>query len=132
MTNKLEMFRCEVCGNVIEVVLSGGGELVCCSKPMTLMIAKEHDLGEEKHVPSLEVIGEEKIVRIGDLPHPMEENHYIQFIEVISNDHKWVKRKYLSPNEAAEMSFKCKCNNGFEAFENCNVHGFWSKKFKGE
>ncbi len=132
MTNKLDIFKCNVCGNIVEVVLSGGGELVCCNEPMELLKAKTTDSASEKHVPFLEENGEEKIVRIGSTPHPMEEGHYIQFIEVISKDHKWVKRKYLNPNEQPEMKFRCKCENKFDAFGHCNLHGLWVNKFEGE
>lgn len=129
MTNKLDMFKCSVCGNIVEVVISGGGELVCCNKPMELLIPKDHDLMEEKHVPILEVTDEEKIIRVGEVPHPMEESHYIEFIEVISKDKVWVKRKYLKPHQAPEMHFKCECKEGFSAVEYCNLHGFWGNEF---
>ena len=62
----------------------------------------------------------------------MTDEHYIQFIEVISKDHKWVKRKYLSPGEEPEMKFRCKCENKFSAIENCNIHGLWGNNFEGE
>ncbi len=132
MTNKLDIFKCNVCGNIIEVVLSGGGKLVCCNQPMELLKPKTADTTTEKHVPVLEENGEEKLIRIGSTPHPMEDEHYIQFIEVISKDHKWVKRKYLKAHEQPEMKFKCKCENKFDAFELCNIHGLWENKFEGE
>ena len=132
MTNKLDIFKCNICGNIIEVVLSGGGELVCCSQKMELLTPKTADMSLEKHVPVLDENGEEKTVRTGSTPHPMTDEHYIQFIEVISKDHKWVKRKYLSPGEEPEMKFRCKCENKFSAIENCNIHGLWGNNFEGE
>ncbi len=132
MTNKLDIFKCNVCGNIVEVVISGGGELVCCSQKMEHLVPKQHEETAEKHVPVLEQNGEEKIVRVGSMPHPMTEEHHIQFIEVISKDHKWVKRKYLSAGEEPEMKFKCKCEHKFSAIENCNLHGLWGNDFKEE
>lgn len=129
MTNKLDLFRCNICGNIVEVVLSGGGTLVCCGEDMKLLEPKEHDMGEEKHVPVLETQNNEQIIRIGSVPHPMIEEHYIQFIEVISKDNKWVKRKYLFPGEEPQMKFSCGCEKGFDAIEYCNIHGLWGNKF---
>lgn len=132
MTNKLDIFKCNVCGNIVEVVLSGGGELVCCNQPMELVVPKTSVESGEKHIPVLEENGDDKTVRVGSMPHPMEDEHYIQFIEVISKDQKWVKRKYLHPHEQPEMKFKCKCDKKFDAFAHCNLHGLWGNKFEGE
>ena len=132
MTNKLDIFKCNVCGNIVEVVLSGGGELVCCNQPMELVVPKTSVESGEKHVPVLEENADDKTVRVGSAPHPMEDGHYIQFIEVISKDQKWVKRKYLHPHEQPEMKFKCKCDKKFDAFAHCNLHGLWKNKFEGE
>ena len=132
MTNKLDIFKCNVCGNIVEVVLSGGGELVCCNQPMELVVPKTSMESGEKHIPVLEENGDDKTVRAGSMPHPMEDEHYIQFIEVISKDQKWVKRKYLHPHEQPEMKFKCKCDKKFDAFAYCNLHGLWENKFEGE
>lgn len=129
MTQKLELYKCEICGNVVEVVLCGEGELVCCNQPMNLLTPKTKDMGEEKHVPVLEEHDREKMVRVGQIPHPMTQEHYIQFIEVISKDKIWVKRKYLSPNEQPEMKFTCDCENKFDAVEFCNIHGLWGAEF---
>lgn len=132
MTNKLDIFKCNVCGNIVEVVLSGGGELVCCNQPMELVVPKTSVESCEKHIPVLEENRDDKTVRVGSMPHPMEDEHYIQFIEVISKDQKWVKRKYLHPHEQPEMKFKCKCDKKFDAFAHCNLHGLWENKFEGE
>ncbi len=135
MTNKLDIFKCDVCGNIIEVVIPGYGELVCCNKPMRHLVAQSVDEGLEKHVPVLEKNEDgQKVIRVGSQPHPMEENHYIQFIEIVSNDRKHVKRKYLLPHDEPQMKLKCTCKNngGFEVIEYCNIHGLWGNKFEGE
>lgn len=126
MTNKLELYKCSICKQIVEVVLPGYGTLVCCDKDMDLMVANTVDASTEKHVPVIEVEGEEKTIRIGQTPHPMEDAHYIQFIEVISNDDRYVKRKYLFPHEEPMMKLKCKCEDGIKARELCNIHGLWS------
>lgn len=126
MTKKLELYKCDICKNIVEVVLEGEGTLVCCNESMTLMKANTTDASSEKHVPVIEEKGEEKTVRVGLTPHPMEDGHYIQFIEVISNDEKYIKRKYLHPHEEPMVRFKCECAEGFGARELCNLHGLWA------
>lgn len=128
MTNKLEMYKCDVCGNLIEVVLPGNGELVCCDKPMILLEANTVDAATEKHVPVFEKRGEELDIRIGSSPHPMTNEHYIQFIEAISKDERYVKRKYLYPNEEPILKLKCYDVGSIIARENCNLHGLWEAK----
>ena len=135
MTNKLDIFKCDVCGNIVEVIIPAQGELVCCNEPMKLLEAQSVDEGLEKHVPVLIKNQEGKnVIKIGSIPHPMEEKHYIEFIEIISNDKKLVKRKYFSPHNEPEMKIKCDCmtSGGFEAVEYCNIHGLWGNKFEGE
>lgn len=118
MTNRLELYRCEICNNLIEVLVNGEGELVCCGKPMTLLNAKgSADEGVEKHVP---VIDNEEI-RVGSVPHPMIDEHYIMFIEAISGDE--VKLKFLHPGEDAKMYINFK--DHIKAREYCNIHGLW-------
>ena len=126
MTEKLEMYKCNICGNLVEVVLSGKGELVCCGEPMEKMFEKTQDeeMRGEKHVPVVSKNGDELEIRVGSIPHPMEENHYIQFIEVNSPDKRYVKRKYLYPNEEPVLKYKCNCAK-VEARELCNIHGLW-------
>jgi len=127
MTENLQLYRCEICGNLVEVVLSGKGELVCCGQPMKLLEAGVVDAAAEKHVPVIEADGENKTVRVGSVPHPMINEHYIMFIEAISNDNKYLKRKYLSANEDPIMTFKTQ-NDALYAREYCNLHGLWSTK----
>lgn len=129
MTKKLEMYKCEICGNFIEVVLSGVGELVCCNQPMTLLEPNTVDAAKEKHVPFFIKKDDELEVRIGSTPHPMTDEHYIQFIEVISSDEKYVKRKYLYPNEEPIFTLKGYDIDSLIARENCNLHGLWEAKY---
>jgi superoxide reductase len=126
VAEKLELYRCNVCKMMIEVVLGGEGSLTCCNEPMVQLIANTVDASAEKHVPVVEIVGDEKIIRVGSTPHPMEEAHYIQFIEIISEAQNYVKRKYLHPHEKPEMELKCCCSDAFAAREHCNLHGLWA------
>jgi superoxide reductase len=129
MTKKLEMYKCEVCGNFIEVVLAGGGELVCCGQPMTLLKANSTDAAGEKHVPFFVKKDDELEVRVGSVLHPMLDEHYIQFIEVVSDDERYVKRKYLYPDEEPIFPLKCYDIGALTAKEFCNIHGLWEAKY---
>lgn len=126
MTEKLDLYKCNICGNFIEVVLAGDGELVCCGQPMerVKIHTQEEEMLGEKHVPVISVKDEETEIRIGSVPHPMEEEHYIQFIEAYSPDKNYVKRKYLYPHEEPVLKFKCHCDK-VVARELCNIHGLW-------
>ena len=97
MTEKLEIYKCELCGNLVEVILSGAGELVCCGQPMKLQVANTTDAATEKHVPIFVKKDDELEIRIGSAPHPKLEEHYITFIEAISKDKRYIKRKNI-PN----------------------------------
>lgn len=131
MTEKLELYKCNICGNIVEIVSSGVGELVCCSVPMEQLQEQSSDENlQEKHVPIVTMEGDNKIIRVGSIPHPMEKEHYIVFIEAISQDKKYIKRKYLSPHEEPQMELKTKCHySQFTARELCNIHGLWSAKY---
>lgn len=124
MAELTEIYKCDLCTNMIEVINPGVGELVCCGQPMKLLVANTVDASVEKHVPVLEIQGEQKIIRVGATPHPMEKEHYIMFIEAISADKKYLKRKYLFPGEEPMMEFKAKHNN-IIARDFCNLHGLW-------
>lgn len=128
MTKKLEIYKCEVCGNLIEVVLPGEGELVCCEQPMKALAANTVDAATEKHVPFFVKKDSELEIRIGSVLHPMTEEHYIQFIEVISDDERYVKRKYLYPTEEPIFSLKGYDIAALTAREHCNLHGLWEAK----
>lgn len=127
MTKILEFYKCNICGNFVEVVLPGEGELVCCSQPMEKMReqTEKEEMLSEKHVPVIKKTQEGVEVRIGSMPHPMEDNHYIMFIETNSEDKRYVKRKYLYPHEEPVLKLKCDCNEKIVARELCNIHGLW-------
>lgn len=129
MTSKLDFYRCSVCGNIVEVVISGDGELVCCGQPMTLLKANTTDAAQEKHVPFFVKKDEELEIRIGSAPHPMVPEHYIQFIEVVSEDGRYVKRKYLYPNEDPIFVLRGYDIGSLNAKEYCNLHGLWEAKY---
>ena len=118
MTENKEIYRCLICGNIIEVLHSGGGKLVCCGKPMKLEKENSNDdASKEKHVPVIEG----KIVKVGSVDHPMEKAHYIMWIEAKSKEGK-IERIYLKPGEkpVAEFDFDVK-----SAREFCNLHGLF-------
>ena len=121
MTNRLELYRCEICGNIVQVMHPGMGELVCCGKPMSLLkpYTKENEK-QEKHVP---VFMENKI-QVGSVLHPMTEEHHIEFIQTITDDKKSVQTKFLVANENPEMISDNQCEHN-TALEYCNRHGLW-------
>jgi len=126
MTEKLNLYKCEICGNLVEVVIPGDGELVCCGKPMVYLEAKKNDeMAGEKHVPVFTHTDEGGLViKIGAEPHPMIPEHYIMFIESISPDKNCVHRHYLYAGEAPEMILE-QYKNKIIAREYCNIHGLW-------
>ena len=127
MTNLHEIYKCPVCGNMVEVVHAGAGELVCCGKPMKLLKAGETDGAAEKHVPVLEKTDGGYKVKVGAVPHPSLPEHYIEWIEVICNTCGAVQRKFLKPGDAPEATFHT-CSDDLTAREYCNLHGLWQSK----
>jgi len=123
MTNLRELYVCSICGNVIEVVNTGASALVCCNKPMDKLEAGTTDASLEKHVPVVETIDGGVKVKVGSVAHPMEEKHYIRFIEVLTKDQ--VLRAELAPSQAPEASFLIKSDDVVEVREYCNLHGLW-------
>lgn len=113
-----DIYKCNVCGNIVEVLTVGGGELVCCGKPMEKLEVKTKDEGEEKHKP---VIKADKI-EVGSVPHPMEEKHFIEWIETDDGDVKC--KKFLKPSDSPAAEFK----NAKSARAYCNLHGLWGSK----
>ncbi|PIS28951.1 desulfoferrodoxin [Candidatus Saganbacteria bacterium CG08_land_8_20_14_0_20_45_16] len=123
MTKKLlEVYRCEVCGNMVELVHLGGGELVCCGQPMKLMVENTVDAAKEKHLPVIEKTDKGVLVKVGSVAHPMEEKHYIEWIEVLADSKAY--RKFLKPGDKPEAEFCVKAEK-IEAREYCNLHGLW-------
>ncbi len=127
MTEKLELYKCEICGNLVQVLLSGVGELVCCGQPMKKLDAKFEENNElaEKHAPLIVEENDKKYVRL--LNHPMTAEHYIQFIEVYNKDKSYFCLKYLKPEDLAEFEITSYGEN-LEALEYCNIHGLWRSK----
>jgi superoxide reductase len=117
-----EVYKCNVCGNIVEVVHAGEGELVCCEKPMELMKENTVDASKEKHVPVIDKKDGSVKVKIGSVPHPMEEKHYIEWIEVMADGRSY--RKFLSPGDAPEAEFEISATD-IKARAYCNVHGLW-------
>lgn len=124
MTKRYEIYKCEVCGNIVEVLHAGVGTLVCCGQDMKLMEEQTADMATEKHVPVMEETEDGTIVKVGSIPHPMEEKHYIEWVQMISRDGMMSPRHFLKPGEPAEANFKMK-KNGATAREYCNIHGLW-------
>jgi len=125
MAERYEVYKCEICGNVVEVLHGGKGQLVCCGQPMKLMEAKKEEQGYEKHLPVVEKRDGSIVVKVGSVPHPMEEEHFIEMIEIITKDGR-VLRKYLNPGERPEAEFDV--SEIREAREYCTIHGLWAKE----
>lgn len=122
MTAQGQVYRCEVCGNVVEVLRAGQGSLVCCGQPMKLQAENTVDASREKHVPVIERADGLVTVKIGSVPHPMEEKHFIEWIEVVADGRSY--RKFLAPGEAPEASFELTATE-LTARAYCNIHGLW-------
>ncbi len=122
MTKRMQVYKCEVCGNIVEMLHEGVGQLVCCGKPMKMMGENTVDAAKEKHVPVVEKTDGGAVVKVGSVPHPMEEKHYIEWIEVIAGGE--VCRQYLNPGEKPEALFKS-AGDKVVAREYCNLHGLW-------
>ncbi|MGI5823079.1 MAG: desulfoferrodoxin [Dethiobacteria bacterium] len=124
MTARLQVYKCMLCGNIVEVLHSGKGELICCGQPMHLFTENTEDAAREKHVPVLTKEKGKVAVKVGSAEHPMEEAHYIEWIELIAGDK--IYRKFLKPGEKPVAVF-----DGLEdaedlfAREYCNLHGLW-------
>jgi superoxide reductase len=125
MAEQKEVYRCNICGNIVEVLHGSYGELVCCGQPMELLKEKTEDAGSEKHVPVIEKIDGGVRVKVGSIPHPMEEKHYIEWIQLIADGMAY--RKFLKPGEKPEAEFMVSAAS-LRAREYCNVHGLWASK----
>jgi len=122
MTKLNQVYKCEVCGNIVTVLHEGVGELVCCGQPMKLMEENTVDATREKHVPVVEKIANGFKVKVGEVAHPMEASHYIEWIEIIADGKSF--RKFLKPGDEPEAEFMIKADNVI-AREYCNLHGLW-------
>lgn len=128
MTEKLELYKCNICGNMVQVLIEGAGELYCCGEPMELLSAQVDDnrdgLGE-KHTPEIEVYEDKKCITLKK--HPMQKEHYIQFIEAYPKDKSKLYIKFLEPNEKPELDIT-HFEENIVALEHCNIHGLWKNR----
>jgi superoxide reductase len=116
------IYKCNACGNIVKVIHAGGGDLVCCGQDMEPMVENTVDAAKEKHVPVIEKTANGYKVKVGEVPHPMEDKHYIEWIELIADGASYMQ--HLNPGDVAEAEF---CVSALEvsAREYCNLHGLW-------
>ncbi len=122
MAEKLEVYKCEACGNIVEVLHGGQGELVCCGSSMTRLVENTVDAAKEKHVPVVEKVDGGVKVKVGDVAHPMEEKHYIEWIEIIADGKSY--KQFLEPGQTPEATFSVDAAD-VSARAYCNLHGLW-------
>ncbi len=122
MAQKLEVYRCNVCGNIVMVLHAGRGQLVCCNQPMELLQENTTDAAQEKHVPVIEKVEGGFKIKVGSVPHPMEEKHYIEWIELQADGKSYIQ--FLNPGDAPEAFFPVEAEK-VTAREYCNLHGLW-------
>ncbi len=120
-----QIYKCGVCGNMVEVLFVGGGELTCCGQPMTLMTENTVDASKEKHVPVIEKTASGYKVTVGGVLHPMQDAHYIMFIELIADGR--IYRKFLKPGDEPVAEFSVSASSVI-AREYCNLHGLWKSQ----
>ena len=123
MTERFQVYKCDSCGNIVEMLHAGQGQMFCCGKIMRVFSENTVDASVEKHVPIISKVGEDIDVKVGSVAHPMEKDHYIEWIEVIK-DGKTMFRQYLNPGDAPEAKFKTDAK-GVVVREFCNLHGLW-------
>ena len=119
---KLQIYKCSLCGNIVEVVHAGGGTLVCCGKDMDRVEENTTDAAQEKHVPVVEKVDGGTKVTVGSVAHPMEEAHLIQWVQLIADGKSY--RQYLAAGGAAEAVFPVQAES-VTVREYCNLHGLW-------
>ena len=124
MAEKRELYKCDACGNIVEVLHGGPGVLICCGADMRELVENTTDAAREKHVPVMEKTEKGVTVKVGSVPHPMEEKHFIEWIELVADGK--VFREFLKPGQPAQATF-CLCfqTKTLEAREYCNLHGLW-------
>ena len=122
MAEELQIYKCAECGNIVEVLHGGGGQLICCGGPMELLEEKTADAATEKHVPVIEKIDGGYKVKVGSVPHPMLEEHFIEWIELLADGKAY--RQFLEPGAEPEAVFGVQADS-VSAREHCNVHGLW-------
>lgn len=122
MTKNKQIYKCNICGNIVEVLHNGAGELVCCGQPMELLEERNEDEGMEKHVPVIERTGNVVIVKVGSVPHPMEPEHYIEWIEINVDGNSY--KRFLVPEEEPRAEFNVS-GEDISARIYCNIHKLW-------
>ena len=122
MAERLEVYKCGTCGNIVEVLVAGGGTLACCGADMDLQSENTTDAAQEKHVPVIEKIAGGYKVSVGSVPHPMADDHWIQWIELKAGDKAYLE--FLNPGQAPEAEFQVEAD-AVTAREYCNLHGHW-------
>ncbi len=122
MAERLEVYKCDICGNIVEVLHGGNGELSCCGKPMDQLVENTVDAAKEKHVPVIEQFDGGVKVKVGDVAHPMEEKHWIEWVQIIADGKSY--RQFLNPGQAPEATFNVTADK-ITAREYCNLHGLW-------
>ena len=122
MTEKLQIYKCQVCGNIVEMVHEGKGKLICCGKPMELFEENTTDAAVEKHVPVIKKTDSGIKVNVGSIAHPMGEKHYIEWIELIAGGKSY--RQFLKPGDLPDAEFCIELDNA-TARAYCNIHGLW-------
>jgi superoxide reductase len=123
MAERLQVYKCDPCGNIVEVVHGGGGELVCCGQPMNLLVENTTDAAVEKHVPVIETLDHGIKITVGSVPHPMADEHYIEWIEVVAGGRSYTE--YLEPGGDPSATFCVKAEEVTMVREYCNLHGHW-------
>lgn len=123
MTQLNEVYKCNLCGNIVEILHPGAGALVCCNEKMALMVQNTVDASKEKHVPVIEIGANSITVKVGSVAHPMEAAHYIEWIELVADGK--VYRQQLQPGQAPEATFPVIAKQ-VTAREYCNLHGLWA------
>lgn len=122
MTKRLQIYKCMKCGNIVEMLHEGAGQLICCNEPMKVMAENTVDAAKEKHVPVIEKTEDGFVIKVGSVAHPMEEQHYIEWIEIIADGQTY--REFLKPGAKPEATFCIKADT-ITAREYCNLHGLW-------
>ncbi len=124
MAKQNGIYKCEICGNIVSALIAKEPDIICCGQEMILFEEKTQEEGKEKHVPVVEINGNNVKVKVGSVSHPMEPEHFIVLIQLIK-DGKVIEGRRLNPGEKPEAEFCLENTEGITARELCNVHGLW-------
>lgn len=120
---EVKFYRCNHCGNIVAVVKDGGVTPSCCGEPMELLEAGSTDAATEKHVPAVTREDGKLVVRVGEVAHPMLEEHYIEWVALAAEGRTCIK--YLKPGDEPKVTFGACCADGAIVYAYCNLHGLW-------